>query len=76
MSALARIAGNVGFNVGSAALRAKLASMGIGGDLFGLVEEELNREGLTMGALAKPPKLAMFSDLARPSGGSAPKRAA
>lgn len=76
MSALARIAGNVGFNVGSAALRAKLASMGIGGDLFGLVEEELNREGLTMGALAKPPKLTMFGDLARPSGSSAPKRAA
>ncbi len=65
MSALARIAGNVGLGIGSAALRAKLASMGIGGDMFGLVEEELNREGLTMGKLAKPPKLAMFGDLAR-----------
>lgn len=60
MSALARIAGNVGVSVGAAALRAKLAAYGIGPDMFGLVEEELNREGLTMGVLAKPPKLAMF----------------
>jgi hypothetical protein len=60
LSALARIAGNVGLGIGSAALRSKLATLGIGDDMFGLVEEELNREGLTMGKLAKPPKLAMF----------------
>jgi len=41
-------------------LRAKLATLGIGGDMVGLVEEELNREGLSLGALANPPKLAMF----------------
>jgi hypothetical protein len=57
MSGLARIAARVGMDVGAVALRAKLASMGIGPDMFGLVEEELNREGLTMGALAKPPRL-------------------
>jgi hypothetical protein len=57
MSGLARIAGRIGLDIGAVALRAKLASMGIGPDMFGLVEEELNREGLTLGALARPPKL-------------------
>lgn len=57
MSGLARIAGRIGVDVGAVALRAKLASMGIGPDVVGLVEEELNREGLTLGTLAKPPKL-------------------
>jgi hypothetical protein len=31
--------------------------------MFGLVEEELNREGLTMGVLAHPPKLPTFATL-------------
>jgi hypothetical protein len=57
VSGLARIAGRIGLDVGAVALRAKLASMGIGPDMFGLVEEELNREGLTLGALSKPPRL-------------------
>ena len=39
------------------------ASYGIGDDMFGLVEEELNREGLTMGVLAHPPKLTTFATL-------------
>ncbi len=43
---LARVAARVGGNVGAVALRAKLASLGIGGDVIGLVETELNREGL------------------------------
>jgi hypothetical protein len=54
MSALARIAGRIGMNVGAVALETKLKSLGIGGDMVGLVEQELNREGLSMGALAKP----------------------
>jgi hypothetical protein len=57
VSGLAQIAARIGMNVGAVALRAKLASMGIGPDMFGLVEEELNREGLTLGTLAKPPRL-------------------
>ena len=61
--ALASVAGRVGLDVGAAALRAKLATMGIGPDLFGLVEEELNREGLTMGVLAHPPKLTTFATI-------------
>jgi hypothetical protein len=53
-SALAKIAGRVAVNVGSAALKTKLNSLGIGDDMIGMVESELNREGLTMGPLAKP----------------------
>lgn len=59
-SMLAKIAGRVGLNIGAVALDAKLKSMGIGGDMIGLVENELNREGLTLGAVARPPKLPTF----------------
>ncbi len=58
-SALAKI----GMNVGASALRSKLASHGIGDDMFGLVEEELNREGLTLGAVAKPKKLPTLDNM-------------
>jgi hypothetical protein len=64
VSALARIAGRVGMNVGAVALRTKLASLGIGDDMVGLVEDELNREGLTLGAIAHPPKLPTFGSAA------------
>jgi hypothetical protein len=36
-------------------LRAQLDALGIGPDVVALVEEELNREGLTLGPVAKPP---------------------
>lgn len=63
MSALASVAGRVGLGVGSAALRAKMNALGIGGDIVGLVEQELNREGLTLGSLASPPRLMTFATL-------------
>ena len=63
VSALAKIAGRVGLNLGAVALDAKLKSLGIGGDMVGLVEDELNREGYTLGAVAKPPKLPTFERL-------------
>lgn len=63
VSQLATVAGRVGLDVGAAALRSKLDTLGIGGDLVGLVEEELNREGLTMGVLAHPPKLTTFASM-------------
>jgi hypothetical protein len=63
MSALAGVAGRVGLDVGAVALRAKLASLGIGDDLVGLVEEELNRDGLTLGVFAHPPRLPTFASL-------------
>lgn len=62
-SALATTAGRVGLDIGAVALRSKLAALGIGSDLVNLVEEELNREGLTMGVFAHPPQLATFASL-------------
>lgn len=61
MSGLARIAGRVGLNVGAGVLRTKLKALGVGDDMLGLVEEELNREGLSLGPLSKPTKLATFA---------------
>ena len=63
VSALASVAGHVGLDLGATALRAKLGSMGIGDDLVGLVEEELNNEGLTLGVFAHPPRLTTFASL-------------
>jgi hypothetical protein len=60
MSGLARIAGRIGLNVGAAALQTKLATLGVGPEMLGFVEEELNREGLSLGALATPKKLPTF----------------
>lgn len=57
ISALGRIGGRVGYRVGVAALRAKLAAMGVTPLLLGEVEHELNREGLSLGAMAKPAPL-------------------
>jgi hypothetical protein len=65
-SALMKAAGNVGLGVGAAALRDKLSSYGVGADMVGYVEQELNREGLSLGALAHPPKLATFASFAQP----------
>ena len=57
LSSLARVTGRLGWNIGSAALRAKLAEYGIGAPVIREVERELNREGLSLGALAKPPPM-------------------
>ncbi|HLL25835.1 MAG TPA: hypothetical protein VK427_27040, partial [Kofleriaceae bacterium] len=63
LSALGRLAGRVGVNVGASALQTKLATLGVGADMVGLVEEELNREGLTLGALGRPRKLPTIEHL-------------
>jgi hypothetical protein len=63
VSQLASVAANVGLDVGSAYLNTKLGALGIGADMVGLVEQELNREGLTMGVLAHPPKLTTFANM-------------
>ncbi len=57
ISALARVGGRVGTRVGTEALRHKLASMGASPMVLGELEGELNREGLTLGALAAPPAM-------------------
>ena len=65
VSALAKIAGRVGLNLGAVALETKLKSLGIGNDMVGLVEDELNREGYSLGPLAKPRKLPTFEHLVK-----------
>jgi hypothetical protein len=63
LSQLATVAGRVGLDVGAVALRSKLAALGIGSDMFDLVEQELNHDGLTMGVLAHPPRLTTFASM-------------
>jgi hypothetical protein len=58
--------GRIGLDVGSLALRAKLATMGVTPDMIGLVEGNLNQEGISLGALAHPPELATFAKFAAP----------
>jgi hypothetical protein len=65
VSGFARAAGRIGLDLGSIALREKLATLGIGADMLGLVEEELNREGLSMGPLARPPTPVTFATVAQ-----------
>ena len=65
VSVLAKIAGRVGLDVGAVALQTKLATLGIGADMVGLVEEELNRDGLTLGVLAHPPRLPTLENFMR-----------
>ena len=61
MAGLSRIAARVGFDVGAIALRGKLLSLGIGDEMLGMVEQELNREGLSMGPLARPSRRPTFA---------------
>lgn len=63
MSGLARIAGRVGLDVGALALKTKLAGLGVTTEMLGVLEEELNREGMTLGPLAKPSRFATFASI-------------
>ena len=65
MSQLGTVAGRLGLDIGAAALRSEMDKLGIGADMVGLVEQELNREGLSMGVLAHPPKLTTFASMQR-----------
>jgi hypothetical protein len=49
-----KVAGKIGLGVGALYFAPQLASLGITGPMVQLVEEELNAEGLSLGALAKP----------------------
>ncbi len=55
LGALARVGGRLGVQIGSAALQTQLAKLGIGSQVIGELERELNREGATLGAIAAPP---------------------
>jgi len=57
LGSLARVGGRIAGKVGIEALKLKLASLGISPPMLRSVESELNREGLTLGGLAKPPPM-------------------
>ncbi|MCW5803925.1 MAG: hypothetical protein KIT31_16240 [Deltaproteobacteria bacterium] len=57
---IAAAVGRVGLGIGGGVLAAQLDALGIGRDMVPYVEEELNREGLTLGRLAHPPRLSAF----------------
>ena len=63
MSQFGKAVGRIGLDLGAVAVRSQLERLGIGGDMVGLVEQELNREGLTMGVFANPPKLPTFANM-------------
>ncbi len=54
LRAALRTVGKIGADVGPPMLQAKLATMGVTPPRLGIFEQELNREGLTLGPLARP----------------------
>ena len=65
LTSFATAAGRVGVDIGSVVLRSKLDSLGIGNDVVDVVEEELNREGLTLGQVAKPKRMPTIAKFAK-----------
>jgi len=57
LAAIARVGARLGGNVATQAIRVKLASMGVTPPILGSLEQELNREGLSLGPLAAPPPI-------------------
>lgn len=55
LSALARVGGRIGTQVGIAALQSQLGRLGVTPTVLGQLEKELNREGMSLGAFAGPP---------------------
>jgi hypothetical protein len=51
---LARVAGRIAGGIGLEAAKLKLASVGVSSPVIAAFEKELNREGLSLGPLAKP----------------------
>jgi len=57
IGALGRVGARLGGNVVTQAIRVKLATMGVTPMVLGPIEQELNREGLSLGPLAAPPPM-------------------
>lgn len=57
LGALGRIGGRLGYAAGVEALRLKLAALGVGPPVLSTMERELQREGLSLGPLARPPAM-------------------
>jgi hypothetical protein len=54
LGALTKVGGRIAAGAGLEAAKLKLSSAGVSPPMISAVEKELNREGLTLGALAKP----------------------
>ncbi len=54
LTAALRALGVVGLQAGTAVARVKLASLGVTPGMLGILESELNKDGMTLGALTKP----------------------
>jgi len=54
LGAALRTLGVLGLEAGTAAVRVKLAMLGITPGMLGVLESELNRDGMTLGAVGKP----------------------
>ncbi len=57
LAALGRVGARLGTNVATQAIRVKLASLGLAPPVLGVIEQELQREGLSLGPLAVPPPM-------------------
>jgi len=57
LASLGRVGGRLGMKVGIEALRVKLATLGVTPPVLTSIEQEMNREGLSLGALAAPPPM-------------------
>ncbi len=66
LGALARVGGRVAGGVGLEALKLKLASVGVSPPVLSAFEKELNREGLSLGPLAKPSPMVGSRDAMTP----------
>ena len=66
LRAVVRAIGALGAQAAPAALQATLVTLGITPTMLGVFERELNREGLTLGALGRPaPPVTAFAALSR-----------
>lgn len=54
LGALGKVGGRLGLQLGAAALQTQLGKLGIGAQVLGELERELNREGASLGVLAAP----------------------
>ena len=57
LTSLGRVGGRLGMKVGIEALRVKLATLGVTPPVLTSIEREMNKEGLSLGALAAPPPM-------------------
>ena len=57
LGAITRVAGRIATSAGVEAAKVKLASVGVSQPVITAFEKELNKEGLSLGPLAKPPPM-------------------